>query len=761
MYSRFQAENFYVTTVSADCTLVPWEDWTIPVQPPLPQIEDWKLFYVIFKIDDKDNRFSLPVFLNNWQMCYKWYNVTQIHTLKKYDSVWLNDLAENFNYLFKNIDDIWTIVKKWGLDILVYGWIIVNWGSTLTVNDATLTLEDNTTSHIIFDFSDNEIKAVSELADFWQYYFAEITTSGWEITNIELKKSFNVWEFFSSDVFDRDINWAVILKDGSVKKRDIDFTGVTADDIGEWEEHLLLTPAEREEIWKVQQKQNIIPDLAAIRAWAAAWATAVQPAWLSWYQTKNNMRTTLNAPDNEHYPTTKAVMDKLSEVGAWDMMKDVYDPTRKEADAFNYNNMYNTPNIPSTPSDIGALPASTKYWATFELSLNPTTYVITATLKDQDWNTLWTPATVDLPLESVVVSWSYDSDHEKIVLTLENWQTIDIPVSSLVSWLQAEISVTNKLDADLVDDTNSTNKFVTAAEKNTWNAKWDMNYSDFNFVTWSWATVTLWLSTKIVPAANFTVNAPATVKDWQYYLLRVENWATVYTMTLGTNITNPYNVDATLSANDIDMFVFLWVGSNLELLPQQLWPQDLDHIWNSYYLASNSALATATEIVIDYLANSIAPSIYYQWRMYFASPTHSTTNIWFVNIDDDWSNGWTIYWIEIAWAYDWNSNPVASAITTWNHSLAASVSAATSSTGWTVKLADDTVQSETAQAVSSAANRTYWVQVNSSWQAVVNVPRTDTDTVASWDSWVNYIIKVSNSAPSVWTADNVITIKKL
>jgi hypothetical protein len=42
-------------------------------------------------------------------------------------------------------------------------------------------------------------------------------------------------------------------------------------------------------------------------------------------------------------------------------MKDVYDPNRKEADAFDYNNFHNTPNIPSTAADVNALSNSTKY----------------------------------------------------------------------------------------------------------------------------------------------------------------------------------------------------------------------------------------------------------------------------------------------------------------------------------------------------------------------------------------------------------------
>ena len=130
-----------------------------------------------------------------------------------------------------------------------------------------------------------------------------------------------------------------------------------------------------------------------------------------------------------------------------------------------------------------ALPWTTKYWASLDMSINTTTYVITAQLKDQDWNNLWTAKTIDLPLETVVVSGSYDSATKKVILTLKDWSTIEFSIADLVSGLQTEITSTNKLDADLVDDSESSNKFVSASEKTTWSWKQDRLVSWTNIKT--------------------------------------------------------------------------------------------------------------------------------------------------------------------------------------------------------------------------------------------------------------------------------------
>lgn len=129
--------------------------------------------------------------------------------------------------------------------------------------------------------------------------------------------------------------------------------------------------------------------------------------------------------------------------------------------------------VPTTAADVSALPASTKYGASLSLTIDSSTYVVTGQLKDQDGNNLGTAQTIDLPLESVVVSGSYDSQTKEVVLTLQSGSTIRFSVADLVSGLQTEITNNNKLSADLVDDSTTTNKFVTASDITAWNGKQD------------------------------------------------------------------------------------------------------------------------------------------------------------------------------------------------------------------------------------------------------------------------------------------------
>ena len=102
--------------------------------------------------------------------------------------------------------------------------------------------------------------------------------------------------------------------------------------------------------------------------------------------------------------------------------------------------------------------------STFTLSINPDTYELRAVLKNSAGDALSTQ-TVDLPLETMVVNASYDSVTKEIVLTLQSGSTVRFSVADLVAGLQSEITSTNKLSSDLVDDSNNNNKFTNIGEK--------------------------------------------------------------------------------------------------------------------------------------------------------------------------------------------------------------------------------------------------------------------------------------------------------
>ncbi len=104
------------------------------------------------------------------------------------------------------------------------------------------------------------------------------------------------------------------------------------------------------------------------------------------------------------------------------------------------------------------------YAHTIVIAANSSTYQYTFSLLDAQGNTL-NSQVIDLPLESVVVGGEYDGTNKSIILMLDNGQEIEIPVADLVEGLQTEITPSNKLASDLVDDTNQTHKFVTAEEK--------------------------------------------------------------------------------------------------------------------------------------------------------------------------------------------------------------------------------------------------------------------------------------------------------
>lgn len=79
--------------------------------------------------------------------------------------------------------------------------------------------------------------------------------------------------------------------------------------------------------------------------------------------------------------------------------------------------------------------SSSDYAASIRLTIDSSTYVVTAQLYNVDGDALGNPQTIDLPLESVVVGGSYNAQTKQVVLTLQSGDTVAFSVADLVDGL--------------------------------------------------------------------------------------------------------------------------------------------------------------------------------------------------------------------------------------------------------------------------------------------------------------------------------------
>lgn len=102
------------------------------------------------------------------------------------------------------------------------------------------------------------------------------------------------------------------------------------------------------------------------------------------------------------------------------------------------------------------------------LTMNSSTYVITAYLVDGEGQQVGDAQTIDIPLEATIVDASYNNTTKVITFTLTSGAYLSVPIGDIIYGLQPLIDATHKLSASLVDDTQGRMRFTWVGTTAQW-----------------------------------------------------------------------------------------------------------------------------------------------------------------------------------------------------------------------------------------------------------------------------------------------------
>ena len=102
------------------------------------------------------------------------------------------------------------------------------------------------------------------------------------------------------------------------------------------------------------------------------------------------------------------------------------------------------------------------------LTMNSSTYVITAYLIDGEGQQVGDSQTIDIPLEATIIDASYNNTTKIITFTLTSGAYLQVPIGDIIYGLQPLIDAQHKLSANLVDDTQGRMRFTWVGTAAQW-----------------------------------------------------------------------------------------------------------------------------------------------------------------------------------------------------------------------------------------------------------------------------------------------------
>lgn len=459
------------------------------------------------------------------------------------------------------------------------------------------------------------------------------------------------------------------------------------------------------------------------------WPTWATGNWISSVTTSKSWKTTTVTMNYTSWePTVFQVQDWADWQGSGDMSMSTYDPTGKMADAFDYDNMYNTPGAwQNIAIENGKISTN---W----IEVNVATANGTAAK-------VWTTTAGDY----TPTKWDF------LLVNFVNGCSVDNPTLN-IDWSGAKAIRTGNANA-----TKSTFALWTTANSNI-----------KALLYYDWTYYRCWSTTN----SNTTYSAMS-VSEWQTgtatsqrsmradYLKQIIKYHAVSdtaydsTWDWATSIAPSKNAVYD-KINSIDVVIPSAATSSNQLADKD-YVNDWINSVTAYYItkdAQGNQWATRAEL--------FAATTFYSGGV-VRVPTKNDYTI--VLSDEQHDNATTRYIYNSGWEYQYTVNETAmtqaqlDAINSWITSAKVSTYDGYASTiAWKQATLVSWTNIKTVNSTSLLGSGNIAVQATISDLATIRTNATNWATVVSGDSGVTYTIKVSNSDPTSWTASNIITL---
>jgi len=177
------AENYLSTTLTNDIVSTTWDITVTLATPPINS--KWFITISPWDLANREICYYDSVSWNNLHVY--WINRIwgKIHT--HWVTVQMMDVAEWINYFSQISSTVFFPEKTWDLQVTIWGWSVLIWGTQQELPDTILNLENNTTNKIYFDYTDSLVKTTT-WSTWTNLVVYEVETAWWAITKVIPKK---------------------------------------------------------------------------------------------------------------------------------------------------------------------------------------------------------------------------------------------------------------------------------------------------------------------------------------------------------------------------------------------------------------------------------------------------------------------------------------------------------------------------------------------------------------------------------------------